>query len=155
MKKIAILGSTGSIGKSLLKVINKNKLLYKVELITAHKNHNELLKQAKLFNVKNVILTDTKSYNLNKKYFLKNKINIFNDFYNFDKIFHKKINYVMSSIVCIEGLLPTIQTIKFKKYCYSHQRNQYLWLELIQKELKNIKPIFYQLIQNIFLSGMV
>ena len=115
MKKIAILGSTGSIGKSLLKVINKNKLLYKVELITAHKNHNELLKQAKLFNVKNVILTDTKSYNLNKKYFLKNKINIFNKYYNFDKIFHKKINYVMSSIVGIEGLLPTIQIIKFTK----------------------------------------
>ena len=116
MKKIAILGSTGSIGKSLLKVINKNKLLYKVELITAHKNHNELLKQAKLFNIKNVILTDKKSYNLNKKYFLKNKINIFNDYYNFDKIFHKKINYVMSSIVGIEGLLPTIQIIKFTKF---------------------------------------
>ena len=143
MKKIAILGSTGSIGKSLLKVINKNKLLYKVELITAHKNHNELLKQAKLFNIKNVILTDKKSYNLNKKYFLKNKINIFNDYYNFDKIFHKKINYVMSSIVGIEGLLPTIQIIKFtKNIAIANKETIICGWNLIQKELKKYKTNF-------------
>jgi len=143
MNKIAILGSTGSIGKSLLKVINKNKFLYKVELITAHKNHKELLKQAKLFNVKNVILTDTKSYNLNKKYFLKNKINIFNDYYNFDKIFHKKINYVMSSIVGIDGLLPTIQIIKFtKNIAIANKETIICGWNLIQNELKKYKTNF-------------
>ena len=71
MKKIAILGSTGSIGRSLLKVINKNKKSYKIELITAHKNYKELLKQAKFFNIKKVILTDIKSFNLYKNFFKK------------------------------------------------------------------------------------
>ena len=47
MKKIVILGSTGSIGKSLLKIINKDKKSFTIKLITAHKNYKELLRQAK------------------------------------------------------------------------------------------------------------
>ena len=57
MKKIIILGSTGSIGKSLLKIISNDKYSFDIKLLTAHKNYKELLKQAKLFNVKNVIIT--------------------------------------------------------------------------------------------------
>ena len=37
MKKIVILGSTGSIGKSLLKIINKDKKSFNIKLLTAHK----------------------------------------------------------------------------------------------------------------------
>ena len=58
-KKIAILGSTGSIGKSLLKIISKDKKNIKVELLTANKNYKVILKQAEKFNVKNVIITDS------------------------------------------------------------------------------------------------
>ena len=60
MKRVVILGSTGSIGKSLLKIISKNINLYKIELLTVKKNYLELFKQVKKFNVKNVILTDKK-----------------------------------------------------------------------------------------------
>ena len=63
-----ILGSTGSIGKSLLKIINKDKSSFRIKLLTANKNYKQLLNQAKLFNVKNVILTDIKIYELKKKY---------------------------------------------------------------------------------------
>ena len=66
MRKIVILGSTGSIGKSLLKIISNDKISFDIKLLTAHKNYRELLKQAKTFNVKNVILTDKKSYQLKK-----------------------------------------------------------------------------------------
>ena len=52
MKKIIILGSTGSIGKSLLNIINKDKKSFQIELLTAHKNYKVLLDQAKSFNVK-------------------------------------------------------------------------------------------------------
>ena len=51
-QKIAILGSTGSIGKSLLEIINKDRNKFEVVLLTANKNHSDLIKQAKKYNVK-------------------------------------------------------------------------------------------------------
>ena len=67
MKKIAILGSTGSIGKQTIEIIRKNKQKFKILLLTANKNHNLLSKQIKEFNVKNVIVSDHKSYLILKK----------------------------------------------------------------------------------------
>ena len=49
-KKIAILGSTGSIGKTLIEIIRKDKKNFKIVLLSADENYQELLKQAKLFN---------------------------------------------------------------------------------------------------------
>ena len=46
-KKIAILGSTGSIGKTLIEIIKENKKNFDVVLLTANKNYKEILKQAK------------------------------------------------------------------------------------------------------------
>ena len=115
MKKIVILGSTGSIGKSLLKIINKDKKLFNIKLLTAHKNYKQLLRQAMLFNVKNVILTDKKIYNLKKKNFTKNKIKVFNNFSELGKILTNKVDYVMSSIVGLDGLEPTLKLIKHTK----------------------------------------
>ena len=66
-QRIAILGSTGSIGKNLLEIINKNKNKFEVILLTANKNHPELLKQAKKFNVKNIIIKNNNSFKLLKK----------------------------------------------------------------------------------------
>ena len=67
MKKIAILGSTGSIGKQTIDIIRKNKKNFKILLLTANKNHNLLSKQIKEFKVKNVIITNKKSYLILKK----------------------------------------------------------------------------------------
>ena len=70
-KKIAILGSTGSIGKTLIEIIKKDKKNFDVILLTADKNYKELFKQAKILNVKNLIITDEKSYlKLKKKFAL-------------------------------------------------------------------------------------
>ncbi len=66
-KKIAILGSTGSIGKTLIKIISKDKKNFEVILLTAGKNYKELLKQSKLLNVKNLIITNKNSYDILKK----------------------------------------------------------------------------------------
>jgi 1-deoxy-D-xylulose-5-phosphate reductoisomerase len=57
-KKIAILGSTGSIGKSLVDIIKKDKKKFDVVLLTANKNYKDLYKQSKLLNVKNLIIND-------------------------------------------------------------------------------------------------
>ena len=66
-KRIAILGSTGSIGKTLINIIKKDKKNFEVILLTANKNYKELYKQSRLLNVKNLIITDTKGYNFLKK----------------------------------------------------------------------------------------
>ena len=54
-KKIAILGSTGSIGKTLIDIIKNDKKNFKIILLSADENYKELIKQAKLFKVKNLI----------------------------------------------------------------------------------------------------
>ena len=87
-KKIAILGSTGSIGKSLISIIKKDKKNFDVVLLTANKNYKELYKQSKLLNVKNLIITDSKGYNYLKN--KDNKINVYNDYKNLNKILKKK-----------------------------------------------------------------
>ena len=113
MKKIAILGSTGSIGKQTIDIIKKNKKNFRILLLTANKNHNLLSKQIKEFNVKNVVVSNYKSYLILKKKF--KNINIYNDLDKIDKIIHPKLDYTMSSISGFIGLKPTIKIIKKTK----------------------------------------
>ena len=112
-KKIAILGSTGSIGKQTLEIIRKDKKNFKLVLITANRNISLLCKQIKEFNVQNVIVSDNKNYNFIKKKF-KNR-NIFNNLNDINKILKSKVDYTMSSISGIDGLKPTLDIIKFSK----------------------------------------
>ena len=114
-KKIAIFGSTGSIGKTLCEILIKEKKNFKIELLTANTNHTLLLKQAKIFNVKNLIIKDKKSYEILKLKSKFLKINIFNNFNHLKKIFEKKIDYTMSSIIGLDGLKPTVDIIKYTK----------------------------------------
>ena len=66
-KKIAILGSTGSIGKSTLDVIKKDKKNFDIILLSANNNYKKLIQQAKQFNAKNVLIRNTKYYSKVKK----------------------------------------------------------------------------------------
>ena len=92
-KKIAILGSTGSIGKTLIEIIKKDKKNFDIIFLQLNKNYKEIYKQAKILNVKNLIITNKKSFNELKKKKL-GKIKIFNNFNSFNNIFKKKIDYV-------------------------------------------------------------
>ena len=143
MKKIIILGSTGSIGKSLLKIINKDKKLYQIELLTAHKNYKLLLNQAKIFNVKNVILTDKKKFNFSKSIFERRKIKVYNNFTELNKFLNKKVDYVMSSIVGLEGLEPTLNIIQHtKKIAIANKETIICAWDLIKKKLNKNKTEF-------------
>ena len=141
-KKIAILGSTGSIGKTLIEIIKKDKKNFEVILLTAHKSYKEILKQAKILQVKNLIITDKKTYlNLSKNKL--GKIKIYNDYDSFNKIFKKKIDYVMSSISGINGLVPTIKIIKFtKKIAIANKEAIICGWHLIKKDLKRFNTSF-------------
>ena len=62
-KKIAILGSTGSIGKSTLSIINENKNDFDVVLLSTNKNLLELQKQYKKFKPAYLVISNNRSYN--------------------------------------------------------------------------------------------
>ena len=141
-KKIAILGSTGSIGKTLIEIIKKDKKNFDVILLTADKNYKEILKQAKILKVKNLIITNKKAY-LNLSQNKLGNIKIFNNYDCFNKIFKKKIDYVMSSISGINGLIPTIKIIKFtKKIAIANKESIICGWHLIKKNLKKFKTSF-------------
>ena len=110
------MGSTGSIGVTLLNILKKDKRNIKIELLTANKNYKKLLNQAKYFNVKNIIITDKKSYLIVKKNYKYKNINIYNDFLFVKKIFkNKKIDYSMNAISGLDGLEPTLKIIPYTK----------------------------------------
>ena len=134
-------GSTGSIGKSLLKKISKDKKKFEIVLLTAHKDYKTLLKQSKNFNVKNIILTDFYNYKLLKKKKLKSNLKIFNLFDNFNVIFNKKIDYLMSSIVGLEGLFNNKIYKVYKKIAIANMVNN-LWLGLNPERIKKYKTKF-------------
>ena len=141
MKKIAILGSTGSIGKQTIDIVRKDKKNFKILLLTANKNHNLLSKQIKEFKVKNVIITNKKSYQLLKKKF--KKINISNDFSKIDKMINSKLDYTMSSISGFDGLKPTIKIIKkTKTIAIANKESIICGWSLIKKEIDKHKTKF-------------
>ena len=142
-KRIAILGSTGSIGKTLINIIKKDKKKFEIVLLTAEGNYKELLQQAKFFKVKNLILTNRDSFLKIKKDSYSKKINIFNSFEHLNKIFKKRVDYTMSSITGIQGLKPTIDIIKYSKTIAIANKEAIIcgW-NLINKNLKKNKTKF-------------
>ena len=142
-KKIAILGSTGSIGKTLIKILKKEKNKPEIALLTINTNYRELLKQVKIFDVKNIIINDSKTYLHVKKVLKDKKINIYNEFDYLKKIFSKKIDYTMCAISGFEGLKPTLDIIKYtKKIAIANKESIICGWPLIEKKIKKYKTDF-------------
>ena len=143
-KKIAILGSTGSIGKNLINILKNDKKNFEVVLLSANKNYKELLNQAKIFNVKNLIINNKNVFNKVKLKTNLQKINIFNNFSKIDDIFDKKIDYVMSAITGIDGLVPTLKIIQHTKNIAIANKEAIIcgW-PLIKKKLDYYSTNFY------------
>ena len=114
--QIIILGSTGSIGKSLINILEKDKKNFEVVLLAVNKNTKELSKQVTKFNVKNVVISNLTHFLKFKKKFKNRNINIFNDFESLNEILKKKkIDYTMNAITGLAGLHPTLKIIQFTK----------------------------------------
>ena len=142
-KKIAILGSTGSIGKNLIKILSKDKSNINIVLLTSNKNYKLLLKQAKLLDAKNIIITDKKKYEICLKKNKNKKLKIFNSFKDLNKIFRNKVDYTMAAISGLEGLSPTMQIIKYtKKIALANKESIICGWNLIKKELSKNKTKF-------------
>jgi len=143
-KKIAILGSTGSIGKNTIKIIRKDKNTFDINLLSTNKNITEVIKQAKEFNVKNVIIINPVKFFEAKRKYKKLNIRFHNSFSIIDKLFKKnELFYSMVSIVGIDGLSPSLQIIKYTKNVAIVNKESIIcgW-NLIKKELTKFKTNF-------------
>ena len=113
IKKIAILGSTGSIGTQTLEVISNHDDKFRVELLSANKNYKLLIQQAKKYKPKAIIFGDKTHKKILRKnlksenidiYFGEDALNNFNQFCNAD--------LVVTALVGKSGLIPTINAIE-------------------------------------------
>tara|TARA_Y100000992_G_scaffold211826_1_gene145693 strand:- start:2583 stop:3743 length:1161 start_codon:yes stop_codon:yes gene_type:complete len=142
-KKIAILGSTGSIGENTLKILKRDKKNFQINLLTTNTKFDKVLKQAREFKVKNIIITDLNTFKKAKIKIKNSKINIFNNFDNLNKILKKKNDLIMSSITGLNGLSPTLKSIRFtKKILIANKESIICGWNLINKELKKHKTKF-------------
>lgn len=113
MKKVVILGSTGSIGTQTLEVISDNKNIFEIELLTAFSNHTLLINQALLHKPKAIIFGDRSK----EKVILNSLKNEEIEIYFGEESLNNFLNYcnpdiVLTALVGKSGLIPTINTIK-------------------------------------------
>ena len=142
-KKILILGSTGSIGKSTLNVLKRHKSKFKILCLSSNKNYKKLYKQSQLFNVKNLIINDPESYLKAKEFFNNKEINIFKNLSDYLKKNKNKFDLVIIGISGLDGLLPTINVIPFTKTLASANKESIIcgW-KFIKKNLKKYNTNF-------------
>ncbi len=114
-RDLFLLGSTGSIGKSVLKVVKNNKNIFKIKLLTTNKNVRKIYHQSIEFNVKTIVIFDKKKYLENKKKFEKAKIGVFFSIKDALKNHKSKVFLTINAISGINGLEPSIESIKFSK----------------------------------------
>jgi len=137
-KSICILGSTGSIGKSSISLISKNKNLFSINVLMANSNYKLICEQIKKHKPKYFIINNYKIYLKIKNKFKKRKIKILN---NISSVrLKKKSDIVISSISGIAGLKPTLHMIQFtKKILLANKESIICGWGLISRELKKNK----------------
>ena len=117
MKKITILGSTGSIGTQTLDVARKNKDKFEIVAISANSSVELLLEQILEFCPKYVAVYDEKSANRLKEMIPENiDIEVLSGMEGLVKICQlEEIDIVLTAVVGMIGLVPTMAAIKSKK----------------------------------------
>ena len=106
-KKITILGSTGSIGSTTLRIIDYKRELFEIDTLIANSNYKKISNQLLRFKPKHFVILDPTTYKSIKKKFKKHKTKIFNHYKDIPKKL-KKNDIVVAAIPGIAGLEATI-----------------------------------------------
>ena len=115
-KRIAVLGSTGSIGTQALEVIRKNSELFEAEVLVANTNADLLIKQALEFNPNAVVIGDENQYQYVKEALQPHDIKVYAGAKAIEQIVEMEtIDVVLAAIVGYAGLASTINAINYKK----------------------------------------
>jgi 1-deoxy-D-xylulose-5-phosphate reductoisomerase len=112
-KRIAIFGSTGSIGTQALDVIRTHSSVLEVEILTAQTNHELLIKQALEFTPNAVVIGEESKFDLVKDALSATNIKVFagenalEEVADFDTY-----DVILTAIVGFAGLRPTLKAVK-------------------------------------------
>lgn len=116
MKRIAILGSTGSIGTQTLNVVRRHRDRFSVEVLCAGGNANLLIKQAIEFNPNAVVIADESKYSAVQEALSPRDIKVFaGEKSMVDLMEMESIDIVVAAIVGFAGLRPTLRAIECGK----------------------------------------
>jgi 1-deoxy-D-xylulose-5-phosphate reductoisomerase len=135
MKKIALLGSTGSIGQQTLDVIANNPELFSVEVLTANNNVDLLVEQAIKFLPNVVIISNEEKYTKVKEALSSYPIKIYSGCDAIAQVVEMgSIDTVVTAMVGFSGLLPTIRAVKAgKQICLANKETLVVAGDLITR----------------------
>jgi len=115
-KRIAILGSTGSIGTQALEVIAAHPDVFEVEVLTAQRNADLLIEQSRKFKPNAVVIVDDTQYEKVKSVLLPLDIKVFTGENALASVVQmESIDLVLTALVGYSGLKPTIKAIEAGK----------------------------------------
>jgi 1-deoxy-D-xylulose-5-phosphate reductoisomerase len=112
MKRIAIFGSTGSIGKSTLAVIKNDLSKFKIITLVAKNDYKTLISQALEFNPQFVVIENEQYFELVKTALENTKIKVLAGSSSIIEVAKIKYDLVVSSIVGFAGMIPTLTAIQ-------------------------------------------
>ena len=115
-KRIAILGSTGSIGTQALEVIQQNRDIFEVEVLTANNNVDVLIAQAKTFQPNVVVIANPDKYKYVSEALLNEPVKVYAGADALNQVVQMEtVDLVLTAMVGYSGLLPTYNAIKAAK----------------------------------------
>lgn len=115
-RRIAILGSTGSIGRQALDVVRQHKDLFEVELLTANNSSALLIEQAMEFRPGSVVICNEAKYQEVADALQPNDVKVFTGMDSVCSLVGAEdIDIVLTALVGFSGLRPTISAIKAGK----------------------------------------
>ncbi len=115
-KRIAILGSTGSIGTQALEVIREQKEHFEVEVLTANNNLELLIQQAKEFKPNVVVIANKEKADVLKSALANEPVKVYSGMEAIAQVVEMEtVDMVLTAMVGYSGLIPTIHAIKAKK----------------------------------------
>ncbi len=116
-RRIAILGSTGSIGTQALDVVRKNPELFEIEVLTAQYNDALLIAQAREFTPNVVVIVDESKYQVVFDALNPLDIKVYAGKKALESVVQmESIDMVLTALVGYAGLLPTIKAIEAGKH---------------------------------------
>ena len=140
MKKVAILGSTGSVGSSSLEVLKANKNEFEVKLLVANKNYESLIKQYREFRPSYIYLHDKKArqelHSSLDKSELGNSLITGEDELN-HLLSSEELDIVVAAIVGIAGLNSVTNAVKSGKHILLANKESYIVAGEILNKLSN------------------
>ncbi|KMT23076.1 1-deoxy-D-xylulose-5-phosphate reductoisomerase [Clostridium cylindrosporum] len=138
MKNLVILGSTGSIGTQALEVIRQKKSSYNVLALSANSNIEVIIDQYKEFKPKYIVISNYESYKILKDKLKNENVNIL---YGVEGLIEvstlKEADMVLTSVMGMIGLKPTIEAIKKGKHiALANKETMVVGGEIIKNLLK-------------------